>query len=280
VDTYVDQANPTTSYGAAAVLSEGGAIIPSPRTRSARTCGSTTSRRRSPRGRWSSAPTSTDGRGGEISGANSHWLYRTAPFSTGITFNTAGTPTQTREDQRPQLHAVGLHLGGGATRRLEPTRRSARWTDGSLGNYGLQFGSDQGGTNYEQRNFYSSDDATLANRPKLVVNYAIDNEIYAGNVGGQGYLLQRNVEVLRGASIIADTYIENDNPTTNFSSATSVDLKTRNAAPLPMRRGLLKVDMSNPVFAGVRRRAGSETARRVWSAPCCRSARSAPLRRS
>jgi hypothetical protein len=251
VDTYIDQDNPNTSYETASVIL-------------------------SCREVWAAGPTQTKrgylrfeslqnyvpsnavivkawldltSAGIEALGTAGNITYRTADWNPTNTWNTR--PANGEQKIGAFIYTGwGYWWAEGLVRGIDISSEAQGWVRGTLPNYGLLFRSDEGGSTYEQRSFYSSDEATVSRRPKLTIVYALPKAV----VSPQGYErywpIDRHVVDLSGADIIQDTYVCGDTEVTktnNYSSATTVNLRTRNS--YGVRRALLKLNTSSGVLA-------------------------------
>jgi len=126
---------------------------------------------------------------------------------------------------------------------LEIASLARAWASGAVANNGLRFNDPQDQQNYTQRDFFSSEAATVAKRPKMVIDF-VTAETF--DDGGQEYT--RGAAVLSGPGVIADTYIAPDH--LNHSTEPIGDIRTFNNPNTP-RRALLKIDMSDATLASL-----------------------------
>lgn len=217
VDTYVDSANPGTSYFSDAYVHFGSEAGPSssfgpvtgPTTRGYLRFGGFTPYL--PAGAVITSATLTlTSAGPFLLGSDaSNLSYRTAAFD-GYTFGTAGTGGS----NRVQLTSIGSwerQWANGNVQVVDLTNLVRQWQSGAIANNGLQFtGSEGNGWSGMGQQFYSSEYATdPAKRPTVQIQYVVPEQLPPSTAPAN-----RRVEVLSGAAAISDTWISSTSATT------------------------------------------------------------------
>jgi hypothetical protein len=248
VDTYIDRANPTISYGSAAVIKACGQ--PSPyqgSTRGYLTFGNLQNYVPSNAVVLTARIDLTsagDGAGNEAGII----YYRTAAWSPTSTWNSPPA------DGQQQIGSIERGPWAGwaadAVAGVDVSAVAQAWLRGTIANNGLLLSSQEGNTTYTERNFYSSDYATVGKRPKLTIVYAVTNAPVTPVGYERFWPVIRKVVALSGSSIIQDTFVNGDDATTkstSYATATTVNLRTRNSQGV--KRALLKINTTNSLLA-------------------------------
>lgn len=184
---------------------------------------------------------------------NSRMSYRTDDFD-GITWATAGD----KDTDALRISSVGAWNTTWAVNNAQSvslTNLVHQWHVGGVANHGLQFGGDDEGTYWAGvgHQFYSSNyGGNPSLRPTLQIDF-VDTVAESGKPvpGGAWYMTyDTSVARLNGPSVFEDTYVDLDNPDTNFSTATSTNLASW-WGQNPTKRGLMRIDMDHPTLASL-----------------------------
>jgi hypothetical protein len=175
--------------------------------------------------------------------------YRLATWNPAMTWNTAPADSDQYIGTFLYKNFTGGSWTAGAVKNVDVSAPAQGWAQGSLANHGLIFRSWRDGNGFAERNFYSSEEATVSRRPKLTIVYALTNQ----TVSPAGYEafnpLNRKVVALSGTNIIQDTYVSGASGQTNvnYSTATYANLRTQNSDTV--KRALLRIDTANGLLA-------------------------------
>lgn len=248
VDTYIDRANPDTSYYAADVVRF--ALWSN-----AATAGTRGYVRFENFETWLPAGSTIVGARLVIKSAGpdggthyaSDMAYRTASFGNSFTWNTA--------EASHSANCVYLCQGGGwtATWALDNVQTAKvtaivrQWHTNGLANHGFQFTANEENASWQGvgKQFYSSEHATVANRPRLEIDFVPTDMI---RVGTKNY--RRSVVLLNGSSVIEDTYVDIANQAVNYQAAAQVNYASWWTSA-PLKRGLTRIKMTHPILASL-----------------------------
>lgn len=258
VDTYVDAANPDTSYGSAAIVKFGWpGTTESVKIRGYLRFDNLTNyipaNAKITRTLLYLTSAGSAGAGG---GGGPDIFYRGSTWNEGLTWNTDTDYANSTQIGITWLAAWGVQPSNDVA-WLDITAYAQAWHSGALVNHGLQWRPVGGWSDPMEATytFHSRESSISTNRPKLVVEYVVDGPLgrIAMPVGTSA--MKSRTEYLRGANVFDDTHYakkyyggDTDQGDVNFEGSTSVDLRSYNNANTP-RRALLKVKMNHPELA-------------------------------
>ena len=243
VDTYYDQANPNTSYGSSSTVSCCRYSLNDARRGYLRFDNlqgyvPTNAIIISARIELTGAGDGPGSYGGSI-------YYCASSWSPASTWNTR---PDTTGDQVIGSMDPGIWFTWPAevVHGIDVSAEAQGWLQGTIANNGITFRSPEN-SDITERNFYSSEYATVSKRPKLTLTYALNT----AQVSPTGYErfspITRTVVMLSGSNTIQDTYIDGDNKTANNVSAATVNLRT--AGGQGVKRALLKINTSSGLLS-------------------------------
>jgi len=246
VDTYIDKDNPTVAYSTDSLIRIGGGVWTVNQSLHPKRGYLTFSGFESyiPTGaKVVNAQLNLSAAGYSGSGSGSTVSFRTASWSAADTWN--APPVESRQ----QIGTANMYDGWGyywdaahQTQSMNVTPLVQSWQAAPATNYGFQFRCNEDGTSYMEHDLYSADyTGDIAKRPKLTIDFVQPDSLIIG-----GYDFRRDVKVLSGPTVIADTVISADG--LNHSTDEQGDLRTYNNGGTP-RRGLFKILTSNPELA-------------------------------
>ena len=243
VDTYVWREAPNTTCEGAEVLHWGGAQWVGFPSNASRTfmrfdnftnCLPASARVVNARLYLVSAGDGLGGSGGDV-------YYRTASWTTGITWNTAGTCAQNAARIGSVTMNAWAPWPSNAVHYLDLTALAQAWQAGFVTNFGLLIDCNEDGEAHSERIVFSSDCSVVSNRPRLVMDCVVQNTVRVPSWGRT--MANQAIVVTNGAGIIEDTYLAPDH--SNYAAAASVDLRTYNNVNTP-RRALLRIRAADP----------------------------------
>jgi hypothetical protein len=194
------------------------------------------------------------------SGANGapNIYRRTSPWNEALTWDT--------DADYASAVMIGHTMLGAWGGAAQPTNRVSwfditaffrAWQDGAITNHGLQFWGNGGWGDppTASYSFYSVENETTTNRPKLEIDYVVPGVISQPAILGGTWTARDRMELLRGPDVFDDTYIAGnyyandvDKKDMNFSKATVVSLQAWNGGNTP-KRALMKINMNHPKLA-------------------------------